>query len=467
MSEDIRYGEQSPTVSVIQSYTNTRGQEAVDIYSTTDRTMYPWQSAIVYDVMAVDDEGLWLHQKFGFAVSRRNGKTEVAVARCLWGLKQGEKILYTAHRTSTAHSIWERLRRFCEKSESVEIESSYRALGKEHLYISNGGIIEFRTRTSTGGLGEGYDLLIIDEAQEYTTEQETALKYVVSDSENPQTIMFGTPPTAISAGTVFMQYRNRVLTGSGYESGWCEWSVDKLSDPKDVDLWYATNPSLGYGLKERAIRSEIGDDDVDFNIQRLGLWLKYNQKSAISKTEWDALKVEKLPALKGKLFAGIKFGHDNENVSLAIAVKTAEDNVFVECIDCRPIKSGRTWIIDFLKQAQVRKIVVDGANGQSLLAEDLKAERLGRPIMPTVRDVINVYSRWEQGIADGTIQHMEQSAATQVITNCDKRAIGSKGGFGYASQLDGADISILDAMALAHWQCVECKTEEIKQRISY
>lgn len=467
MVEDIRYGEQSPTVSVIRNYTKTRGQEAVDIYATTDRTLYPWQGALVYDLMAVDEEGLWLHQKFGFAVSRRNGKTEVAMARCLWGLKQGEKILYTAHRTSTAHAIWERLRRFCEKSEDVEIESSYRALGKEHLYISNGGIIEFRTRTSTGGLGEGYDLLLIDEAQEYTTEQETALKYVVSDSDNPQTLMFGTPPTAISAGTVFMQFRNRVLAGAGYESGWAEWSVDKLSDPKDEELWYATNPSLGYGLKERAIRSEIGDDDIDFNIQRLGLWLKYNQKSAISKTEWDALKVDELPKLKGKLFAGIKFGHDNENVALSIAVKTEDGNVFVEAIDCAPIKGGIAWILSFLKQADVRKVVVDGDNGKTLLADEMRDEKLGRPIMPKVNEVIKAYSLWEQGIANGSIKHMSQSAADQVITNCDKRAIGSKGGFGYTSQLDGADISILDSMALAHWQCVECKNEERKQKISY
>ena len=464
---DIRYGEQSPTVSVIQDYTKTIGQEAVDIYATTERTLYPWQTALVYDLMAVDDDGLWLHQKYGFAVPRRNGKTEVAMARCLWGLKKGEKILYTAHRTSTAHSIWERLRRFCEKSEDIDIESSYRALGKEHLYISNGGIVEFRTRTNTGGLGEGYDLLLIDEAQEYTTEQETALKYVVTDSDNPQTLMFGTPPTAISAGTVFMQYRSRVLSGSGYESGWAEWSVPKLSDPKDIDQWYATNPSLGYGLKERAIRSEIGEDDVDFNIQRLGLWLKYNQKSAISKTEWDALRVDKLPKLKGKLFAGIKFGHDNENVALSIAVKTADDDVFVEAIDCVSIKSGRAWLINFLKQADVKSVAIDGANGQNLLAGDMKAERLGKPVLPSVREVVDIYSLWEQGIANGTIKHMEQSAATQVITNTEKRAIGNKGGFGYASQLEKADISILDSMALAHWLCVECKNEDYKQKISY
>lgn len=83
--------------------------------------------------------------------------------------------------------------------------------------------MEFRTRTSSGGLGEGYDVLIIDEAQEYTEAQETSLKYIVSDSENPQTIMLGTPPTAVSAGTVFTKYRETVLAGRGFDSGWAEW----------------------------------------------------------------------------------------------------------------------------------------------------------------------------------------------------------------------------------------------------
>ena len=45
--------------------------------------------------------------------------------------------------------------------------------------IEGGGLASFRTRTSKGGLGEGYDLLIIDEAQEYQNDQETTLKYVV------------------------------------------------------------------------------------------------------------------------------------------------------------------------------------------------------------------------------------------------------------------------------------------------
>ncbi|CRH17082.1 hypothetical protein CM318V1_1020001 [Carnobacterium maltaromaticum] len=71
--------------------------------------------------------------------------------------------------------------------------NSIKAKGQERLELyATGGVIQFRTRTSSGGLGEGFDLLIIDEAQEYTTEQESALKYTVTDSNNPMTIMCGT-----------------------------------------------------------------------------------------------------------------------------------------------------------------------------------------------------------------------------------------------------------------------------------
>lgn len=464
---DTRKGNQTPTVSVIEPYESTLGGEAVALYNQTEKDALPWQEALCYDIMALSEteEGLWAHQKFGYAVPRRNGKSENILMRCLWGLNNGERILYTAHRATTSHAVWERLGRLCEKA-NIEVVSSIKAFGKEHIYTEGDGAIEFRTRTSTGGLGEGYDLLIIDEAQEYTPEQETALKYVVTDSANPQTIMLGTPPTAISAGTVFPKYRQRVLEGAGFENGWTEWSVEEMSDTRDVDLWYKTNPSLGYFLRERAIRSELGEDEIDFNIQRLGLWLKYNQKSAISKSEWEALCAKSLPKLKGQLFAGVKYGHDGDNVSLSIACRTADKKIFVEAIDCRPIKAGNEWILDFLSKADIRQTVVDGDNGKTILADAMKELGLKNPTMPKVQQVIKAFSLFEQGIATGTLVHMQQSAAEQVITNCEKRAIGSHGGFGYKSQLKGADISILESMALAHWICADSKAPVV-QTISF
>ena len=461
-----RVGRQSPTVSVILPYTDTKGPEAIELYNKSERDSLEWQTALTYDIMAVDDDGLWVHQKFGYSVPRRNGKSEMALARCIWGLKNGERILYTAHRASTAHSIWERLSRLCVKC-GIRIESSFRAFGKEHLYADTGGIIEFRTRTSTGGLGEGYDVLIIDEAQEYTPEQETALKYVVSDSANPQTIMFGTPPTAISAGTVFPKFRKKVLQCESYASGWAEWSVPQMSDVNDVDLWYETNPSMGYHLNERKIRSEIGDDDTDFNIQRLGLWIKYNQKSAISRNEWEALQVDKVPKFTGQLFAGVKFGINGENVALAVAVKTTEGKIFCEVIGCQPIRNGVTWIVNFLSKADIRKTVVDGKNGIDVLMDALKQMRIKHVETVSVSQVIKANSVFDMAMEQGSFQHMHQSAVTQVVTNCERRKIGANGGLGYQSSLEGADIALLDSMILAHWICTETKAEKKKQHIDY
>lgn len=461
-----RVGRQSPTVSVILPYKDTKGPEAIELYNQSGNTAIEWQEALTYDIMAVDDDGLWVHQKFGYSVPRRNGKSEMALARCIWGLKHGERILYTAHRATTAHSIWDRLAKLCPKV-GIKVLSSFKAFGKEHLYCEGGGVIEFRTRTSTGGLGEGYDTLIVDEAQEYTPEQETALKYVVTDSVNPQTIMFGTPPTAISAGTVFPNYRKTVLQSDSYASGWAEWSVSEMSDVYDVELWYETNPSMGYHLTERKVRSEIGEDRTDFNIQRLGLWIKYNQKSAISRNEWEALQVQELPKLKGQLFVGVKFGHDGQNVAVAVAVRTEGDKIFSEVIGCKPIREGVLWIINFIRHADVNKVAVDGKNGVSVLVDTMKEMKMKRPEIATVPQVIKANSMFDMAMEHGNFIHMKQSSVTQVVANCERRKIGANGGLGYSSSLDGADIALLDSMILAYWICAETKAEKKKQRAAY
>ena len=306
------------------------------MYNKSGRTAQEWQELMMYDIMAVDGEGLWRHMKFGWSIPRRNGKSELLIMRSIWGLLHGESILYTAHRTSTSHSVWEKATSLLAKMGYREKEDfkTAKQFGLERIeWLGGEGLINFRTRSSKGGLGEGYDLLIIDEAQEYTTDQETALKYVVTDSRNPQTLMCGTPPTVVSAGTVFTKYRKTTVTGGGNDDGWAEWSVPALSNAHDPELWYQTNPSLGTILTERAVRSELGDpqdDQVDDNIQRLGLWLTYNQKSAISKGEWQALCITEKPQLSHELFFGVKYAKATDNVSLAVAAKTADGKVFVE-----------------------------------------------------------------------------------------------------------------------------------------
>lgn len=459
---EVRRGRQTPTQSVVLPYTQTKGLEAAELYASTGRTAQEWQELLLCDILAYNDDGLWTHTKFGYSVPRRNGKNEIVSIREMWGLAAGEHILHTAHRTTTTHSAWERLLDLLEKA-GIDVVSSYRAYGKEHIEIAGGGKVEFRTRTSKGGLGEGFDLLIIDEAQEYQDDQESALKYVVTDSRNPQTIFCGTPPTPVSSGTVFTKLRQAALFGETLNTGWAEWSVEEMSNPRDRELWYETNPSLGTIFTERSVTDEIGDP-IDFNIQRLGLWIRYNQKSAISRVEWNELKVSSLPKFEGKLFVGIKYGHDGENVAVSVAVRTADKKIFVESIDCRPVRAGTSWIISLLSAMETGQVVIDGANGQALLAGEMKEARLHKPVLPVVKDVIAANAAFEQGLASREICHAGQPALTQSVSNCEKRAIGSNGGFGYRSLKEGVEIALLDSVILAYWACSKSKGKEKRKQ---
>ncbi len=471
MARGRKLGNQKPTQSVILPYTKkkSKSHEAVAIYERTGLSCYSWQVNLLNAVMAVDKKGLWVHQKFGYSIPRRNGKSEILYMLELWGLEHGLNMLHTAHRISTSHSSFEKVKRYLEKMgyEDGEDFNSIRAKGQERIELyKTGGVVQFRTRTSNGGLGEGFDLLIIDEAQEYTTEQESALKYTVTDSDNPMTVMCGTPPTPVSSGTVFTKYRDTCLFGKGKYSGWAEWSVSEEKDIDDVDAWYQSNPSMGYHLNERKIEAELGEDKLDHNVQRLGYWPTYNQKSAISETEWMALKVESMPDLSGQLYVGIKYGQDGTNVAMSIAVRTSDGRVFVEAIDCQSVRTGNQWLIQFLLKADVAQIVVDGASGQKVLDDELKDYKVRNVILPTVKEIITANSMWEQGIYQGSLCHAGQPSLTKVATNCDKRNIGSNGGFGYRSHFDDVDISIMDSALLAHWACASAKPKK-KQKISY
>ena len=468
---EVRLGRQTPTRSVILPYEKSKGKKAIQLYNKTKKKALDWQKKQIEDILAVDERGDYVHIKYGLSVPRRNGKNEVILMRELYALEVGEYASHTAHRTKTATSSWERLCKAVRDAgyeEGVDFKTTNRTGMESVRFLKTGGRVDFSTRSSQGGLGEGFDVLIIDEAQEYTEDQETALKYTVSASPNPQTILTGTPPTTVSKGTVFPDYRKAVLAGDRPNSGWAEWSVPELSDVRDKDLWYETNPSLGTILKEIVVADEISSDDIDFNIQRLGHWLQYNQKSAISRATWEDLTwTFDRSELNGSLFVGIKYAVDSTNVSMGIAVRTS-DGIFVEAIDCRPIREGNDWIIRFLSSSQnVARIVIDGAGKQDILAKELREAGVHKVILPTVKEYVVANALFTQMIEDGVICHTNQPSLTQAVTNCERRLIGNKGGYGFQSLREGIDISLMDSVILASWICSETKTVRKKQRIRY
>jgi phage terminase large subunit-like protein len=473
------------------SFTNVRltkksktlGADAVKLYASTGQNLMTWQQIQIKSIMMVNPSGSWKYMNYCIGLSRRNGKGEVLASREMYGLiHKKEKILHTAHRTTTSHDAFNRLYTLLKKAGYLEHSKKKKVMppksffaskqyGLEHIEISDGGVIDFRTRTDNGGLGEGFDLLVIDEAQEYTSKQESALLYTVSASKNPQTIMVGTPPTASSHGDVFVRIREAVLNKKAPETGWAEWSTpelvegDKLYDPK---LWKKYNPSYGKLLNDRKIRNEITGNDLDFNIQRLGFWCTFNQKSEISEADWNVMKVDSMPELQDQRFVGIKYGKDGVNVSMSFAARTKDGKIFVESIACESQRNGNGWIFEFLYNPKISKIAIDGASGQMILADQMKQHGIKKPpILPKVGEIITANAMFEQAVFSKELVHRGQKSLTDSVTNCEKRLIGSQGGFGYKSIVDIYDISLMDSAILAFWLCATTKEAKKKQSISF
>ena len=106
---DKRIGRQTPTRAVILPFDKTLVHEALKFYQQSGRKAYKWQKNLLKAILAVNNKGLWIHMKFGFSVPRQNGKNEIIAMRELFGLKRGERILHTAHRTTTSAAAFNRL----------------------------------------------------------------------------------------------------------------------------------------------------------------------------------------------------------------------------------------------------------------------------------------------------------------------------------------------------------------------
>ena len=139
---DVRYGRQTPTSSVVLPYTETLGERAIDLYEHTGRTPQPWQAALVYDIRAVNEEGLFIHTKFGYEVPRRNGKGEIITITELDDLFAGRKVLHTAHRTTTSSSASLRLANLLKDMgyEEVQRVSRDEVYTKSYTYAKQFGL---------------------------------------------------------------------------------------------------------------------------------------------------------------------------------------------------------------------------------------------------------------------------------------------------------------------------------------
>ena len=463
------HGSQTPTYSWCGTWTRTEGRLAAVMANTYGMPPHPWQRLILDDWLALDDSGRLLNSLCVLPVPRQNGKTGVCDPRETWGLvRRGEAILHTAQEYQTAKKAFDRLReKFGDRRNDPNAKfPELNALVRRYttsanqmvLDLTNGAHIEFRTRGANSDMGRGgtFDLVVIDEAQSYTDEQDAALSPLNSAAPtgSPQTILMGTVPDPMRAykGMKFASIRSGLHTEPYIGACIHEWGAPEIGDVMDSARWYEYNPSLGYQLLESALEKDARSMTPDaFAREHLGWWSPVDVENIlITPTAWKAAEVAGTPSEYKKLAYGVRFTPDGRSVALSVAV-IAGKVCHVEFIRTEPTIAGIGWLVDWIV-ARVDKTAAVGIDGRAD-ATDL-GQRLveaGAPksmvMVAKTSDAIAADAMLVNAVNDGCLTHLDDQALTDSALGATRRPIGRDGGFGFG----GDYAERIDSCALALW----------------
>ena len=464
----MRRGRQEPTFERVGDYARTDGPEAVELFSRYGVAFIPAQEYEMELYLAKNELGEAEAINIGLSRPRQNGKSFAARYYALWAaFIEGRDVLYSAHHAGTVRKMFKFMCDFIaahrDFSNKLKPQGGiYKAQGAEGIYLADGHVIEFSTRTNSGARGGTYDVIVVDEAQELTAEQRDALMptTIAGDSGDPQTIYIGTPPNHKCPGTVFRDMHDRAHAGELGEDWWLEWAASEVGDPLDVDRWYECNPMMGYRIKERSMRSaaqSLVREPDSFAREYLGWW---NDSAAavehvISEKAWALCETDE-PPTDGLMCAGVKFGPDRTTLSACIRPESGAP--YVEWVDTRPLADGVGWVAAWLdaRKEKIASVAIDGGSTAALTTRLADAGFPKKAIVTAgPRDMARAVSMLGNAVNESNLSHYGQDELTDSATKCAKRRISSDGvGFEDAA---GADATLAESCALALWQALTTK----------
>lgn len=460
----VSLGSQLPRVTSGPKSRVSDADDCVFLASAYGLVPDPWQAHVLSTWMGRKPDGRWAAGRWGIAVPRQNGKNGILeMVELFFMVELGLKILHTAHEVKTARKAFLRIASFFENPrkfpELAELVKEVRKTnGQEAIVLHNGGSVEFIARSKGSGRGFTVDVLVCDEAQEYSEDAQAALLPTISSapSGDPLQILLGTPPGPGMSGDVFTRMRSAGQDGKDKRLAWCEWSVVGKFRPADRAVWAGTNPSLGLRLNLTTLEDEFAGMSPDmFARERLGKWDADGFSKAFSASGWDSLCVDRseIPG-DGRRAYAVRFSPDGSMVSLAQALRPDYGAVHVQAVRSAPISEGTTWLVDWLAERahKAAQIVVDGKSGVGYLVQALHDEKVKKVaiLTPTVDQVIAAHSMFDESVRSGKVSHIGQEPLDLQVKGATKRKIGSGGGFGWEPP-QGGSTGLLDAVTMAHW----------------
>lgn len=478
----MKTGRQTPTFERVGEYAYSIADEVVEMFTEDGgATFYPAQVRELQLMLARKANGAPAAISIGISKPRQNGKSYAARFYAVYmSVFEHRDVLYSAHHSTTTKKMFMAL---CDLFESPErfpdfaedVKNISHARGYEGIYfkdwkdedgrIRKGGCIEFATRTNSGTRGGTYSVIVIDEAQELTSDQQEGMLPAASAASDardagamPQQIYIGTPPGPACNGTVFREMHAKAHAAAS-DAWWMEWGIESNNIMQDIPdkatalaMAYETNPALGYRITEEAIGNEYDNMRLDgFARERLGWWspiVEHKVDYAIDRDKWEACKSYE-PKPDGKTAYGVKFGADGASVTLCGAVIPSQGKPRISLIESRPTGLGIRWLSEWLNERYTKAscVVIDGRGGADVLIERLDAWRMKNSVIrPGANEVTAAAGLLVNAINEGGLTwYAPQEILDDSAKNATKRPI--KGGFGFG----GENSAVIEAAALALW----------------
>lgn len=369
---DARRGDQAPTIYRVPEYVDDAlGLEAVDFMADVGAPLLPWQATINTDQFGRRADGRWAAYETAVMEARQNGKGRVAETGKLFGafMLREKRIVFSAHLFETSRVAFEKLLEIIDGSDwlTKRVHSINQAHGKEGVTLTRaagGGKIRYKARTVHGTRGSTGERVILDEAYGLTVGQFAAISPILATIDNPSITYLSSPPDEktgpMPEDAILPSIRKRGIAGDP-QLLYAEWSppagFTAARDAGDVDVWYRTNPSMGYLISEEFLRRQYRIFEAagrldNFATEHLGAWPAEEAPpwQVITESDWATCR-DPESRMVGRPVLVVTMSQDRQWVVITAAGARADGLRHVQVLDSRP---GSGWVVEQVRELRRR-----------------------------------------------------------------------------------------------------------------
>lgn len=435
-------------------------------------TLMPWQSQTLREWMLTRPDGRWTHPSCCLIVPRQNGKSEILLLRCLYGVfARREKIIYTTQRWDTAKELGERMIDTIKSRPSLRKRLDGKptmSQGRVVIKIKaefGGGKIAFQTRSVDGAKGfTKVDLIVYDEAYNLSSGERTALQWTQMAADGTQSIYTSTAvdDELHPKGLVLAGIRRRGLDG-GRGLSFREHMAPEELDWDSFEAARYANPSYGVIQNDDKITKALDEvvSEVDkrgYEVDGLGRgrWPVDPSKREREIPNWsDLAKDREDLTLEGSIALALDRSYDGRVWSLAAAQRGVGGRIHVE-LGWMGTTSTNAQMVALVRRVieawDPVALVIDKRSPAAVLVPHLLAAGI-EPVVTNTPQMAVACQGFLDDALDGELTHCADPDLDAAAEGAAKRIM-PQGDFAWDRKM-GALIAPLVAATLARWGLVE------------